>query len=172
MANIPYVIETTDDACREFAANSTGMKWLMAHELGHGINGDCGTPETMLERAQAEVRGERHFIPTNTREYLAHYMGAILFGNPREYAEIAATLKSLPYDETPDSFYDEDERYPTRPELSAALSKWADQLEKAKAIDENGKIIDLEKAINLFRGANRVTIQGTTSTQASLEITN
>lgn len=118
---------------------------VMSHELAHIINGDVDTHQYTMAAISP---------PSNKLELLADRLGAILHGNPREYAEVTAQF--LGAGRFKARFYND--YYPSVNETARMVHKWADMLESEGAADlSTGKITDRSKAMAIFERSKSLT---------------
>ncbi len=144
---IPGHIEIHDKEKNYFGLSGGRFRAIMAHEMGHLFNGDM-EPENVL---QHEIRR-----PNQKREILAERIGAIIYGNPREYAKWMT------------AFEDDGVRWAAgspakynRTNLSAngnarMLHHWADILEREGGTDEKGNVI-MDKAMAIYEKSKAFT---------------
>jgi len=132
-----------------FLGHLNQFKAVMAHEMGHLANGDQDIKNQI----------ERNINPSNQKwEILADRMGAIIHGNPRDYAKYISEFMFYVSgkNETKPNHY-------SRTHLSTngdarMLHKWADILEREGAMDkETGEIIDRKKAMEIFNRSKDLT---------------
>ena len=142
---LPEYIETNALTLQRFLNQPERFKQTMAHELGHIFLGDR-TIDSLLAK---------WITPTNQKtEILADRMGAIIHGNPREYAKTSSELAFVISKAGPQQIYGANVFSKMRPSPNGnarMLHKWADILEReGAACKETGKIIDRVKALEIF----------------------
>jgi hypothetical protein len=129
---VPEYIDINTTTRDHFVDKPLQFKALMAHELGH-IGGFDLSAE-----GQAKWRASP---PNQKREILAEKLAAIIFGNPMEYAKESSKLQfrfNKKYNIPNDLFSDE---YLSANENARMQHKWADLLQREKALDNDGNVI-------------------------------
>ena len=125
---VPRFIETNITAVNYFLMHPDEFKVLMAHEIGHITNDDF-TPENMISG--------RIYPASQKTEISADRLGAIMHGNPKEYAKASiALLSAMTSGDLPHIYTS---KYLSTNGRLRMLHKWADILEREKAIDEKGR---------------------------------
>jgi len=130
-----------------FLEHREQFKAVMAHEMGHIANGDCGVEGTIQCNMEP---------PNQMQEVLAERMAAIIYGNPKEYAKITADFllhmakdnRAKPYRYSLD--------HPSENARARMVYKWADILEAEGATDKKGNVI-LDKALAVFERSKDFT---------------
>jgi hypothetical protein len=117
---------------------------IAAHELGHILNHDTDAENGARQMA---------YPPTQKTESLADRRGAIIYGNPRKYAEqIQRSMEDFPAsDPTAHS-----EGYPSNNGRLRHVYKWAEILEREGATNPDGTIIH-DKAMEIFKRSKQLT---------------
>ncbi len=140
-------IEINEYTKEYFSREPEQFKAVMAHELAHIARGDC-SPESSVEY---------HLTPPNQkRENLADRLGAIIHGNPRQYAQ---SISDFVFHDTQENGV---KPYHFRLHTLSAnatarmVHKWADILEDEHAVDDKGNVIR-EQALEVFRRSVAVT---------------
>lgn len=159
-ARFPYCVEKRPNAVAHNASaiiiNQAGLarfgkdraicRAIMAHELAHIKNQD--------ESMESWV-AKQHLPPTQAKEILADRLGAIIYRNPRQYAELTAGfLKAGKSKAAARS----DDEYLSPNATARMLHKWADILEREGAADKKtGYIINRKKALGIFERSKEFT---------------
>lgn len=140
----PRYIETNEEAIDYFLRYPEQGKAIFAHEMGHIANGDMSI-ETRIEQLTTP--------PNRKAEMLADRKGALIFGNPRKYAEAVFlfSTRSEPGASRPEHHI-YSTTHPSHHGGARMLHKWAEILENEGAADKiTGEIIDREKAQEVFQ---------------------
>lgn len=153
-------------------------KAIFAHEIAHIMNGDTSR--------ESHIANESN-IQHDLKERFAERLGAIIYGNPREYFRIFSASEEIPK-EIPDFKTEKEAKtYIDAIDMSQALSqealclfngcvtferkkpswfgrqrmikKWVDILEKTDGVVDktSGEIVDYQKAFDLFEQYKKVT---------------
>lgn len=141
-ARLPEQIHTNVTTANYFLKHMDHFKAVMAHEMAHIANGDHDNTDKRI--------AHRLTPPNQMREVLADRMGAIIHGNPRQYAK-----------DLGDFLLHVAECEGTKPHISSQdyssvngrlrmLTKWAAILEREHATDDRGNII-LDKALDVYK---------------------
>jgi len=137
---LPEFISINEYSRDYFIEHPEQFKFLMAHEMAHIANGDLKVSNAIKAITKP---------PNRKKDVLADRMGAIIHGNPKEFAEAARDF--LLYI---DEHYNVDPHAHSSNYLSdygrlRMLHKWADILEFKEATDDKGNVI-LDKALAVF----------------------
>jgi hypothetical protein len=136
--NVPEFIESNAASIRYFISRPDIFKAVMAHEMGHIINDDQQNIENIILRMTSP--------PNRKEEILADLMGAIIYGKPRQYAEVNANHFG---GGTGQHFHRRTPRYLSTNGHIRMLYKWANILEREGAIDDKGNVIP-DRALAVF----------------------
>lgn len=130
----------------EYTKNPGRWRVSAAHELAHHVNKDL-TPHSIAQGYMVPYAERR------SKEILAERMGALLHGNPREYA--AQKAKLINHIESP-HLYSPD--HPSPNAIARMTRKWADILEREGVADKvTGQITDIMGAIDIYQRAKAMT---------------
>lgn len=141
----PGIIETDSNAVRFFLEHPDAYKALIAHEMAHILNDDVSVESKMSTRT----------APLDQKmEILADRMGAIIHGNPAQYAQAHAKLWSAGQAENSHIF---SKQYLSANGRARMLHKWADILQREGATDKDGNIVDKNKAMEIYARSQDLT---------------
>jgi hypothetical protein len=136
---LPEFIEINQFSMKHYLTHRDEFRKTMAHELGHIANGD----RSALGRVMFKLTP-----PNQLREALAYCKGAIIYGNPKEYAIIDS--KEVYEAKTPLPQNIGDHRYKSSGGFAYLLHRWADILEGQGATDMEGNVTNMKKAVDAF----------------------
>lgn len=140
-------IETDSFTGAHFKKHPGQLRAVMAHEVAHIYNKDC-TPDGQIRSALRP--------PSQLVERLADLMGAIIHGNPGEYArECEAFLLENKRLSRTSPYLSSDTELSTYG-LIRMLHKWAAILKNEGAVDAGGNIIR-DKALQVYERAKSYT---------------
>jgi hypothetical protein len=133
----PYTVEYAKTHPRHFRA-------IVSHELAHMVNGDLST--------ESIIRAETEF-PNHHNEVLADRLGAILFGNPQEYARLTEEMimQTWPY-----ARHESTALYLSPNAQVRMLNKWVKILQDQQALNPDGTVI-LPRALEVFAKSRQFT---------------
>lgn len=134
---IPEYVHITQETAKRFVRKPDERKAVLAHELGHVYNNDL-EPEAILDKLINR--------PTQKREILADRMGALIHGNPRQYAKNCKSFMFYSCRKAQDAKNAYTDTYLSANGRARMLHKWADILEREGATDEKGNLIMEEDA--------------------------
>jgi hypothetical protein len=130
-ATYPENVEMGERLWNLFKDDPKKLKVLLAHEISHSINGD-----NTAARMYASLKAPKN----HHNEILANRMGAILFGNPKEFGEYL--FRFMGGDETP--------THPSWQQLREQSTRWSALLEQNGVLDNEGNITDTAKALSVY----------------------
>jgi len=144
---VPDFIEINVFTKNYFFKHPEAFKAVMAHEMGHIANGDCGVENAIKFNLMP---------PTQMQEILAERMAAIIHGNPKEYAKATSDYQFYVAKQDGAKPYRYYQDYLSVNGNARMLHKWADILEAEGATDKKGNVI-LDKALAVFERSKDFT---------------